>query len=402
MINRVVAVSYHFMLELMLGMLLVFLYFINKQELPPMFFLFPICLGGLILFIILLHQYQNKGKWLYFLTVFPLLLFAGYQTDQPISLWMFIGVLIFWRGLILYDDFSSRSEVLMLLLSFFIGMAAIIYSAMEHYIYQNQIIILLIVKFFLVLAANFFKKWNAIHGDKTRFALYYIKILAGLSLVGLIFTFLLKYIQKAYFGIFHIFIFAFSKIAEPLLNMFQYLFSLSENKEYKPNSKGTKIELDSGKYHDQTFGMTQNILYLILILALLGFIIYFIYKKKLKLQTFSGNSLNIVKVSEGVFSGKLTSFLRKKVKPPEDSIRKEIFELEIFAQKLQLGRFPFENLQEWFNRVGIIELNETIEIYEKVRYGGLLSSMDDQNMIKKDVFLIKQKLKEIHKNRQKA
>ncbi|WP_223595150.1 hypothetical protein [Neobacillus bataviensis] len=396
------AVSYHFTLELMLGMLLVFLYFINKEELPPLFFLFPICLGSLILFIILLHQYQNKGKWIYFLTVFPLLLMAGYQTGQPISLWMFIGVLIFWRGIILYDDFSSRSDVHMLLLSFFIGMAAIIYTAMSHYIYQNQIIILLIVKVFLVLAANFFKKWNAIHGDKTRFALYYIKILAGLSLVGLIFTFLLKYIQKAYFGILQLFIFAFSKIAEPLLNMFQYLFSLYENNEYKPNSKGTKIELDSGKYQEQTFGMTENILYLILILALLGFIIYFIYKKKLKLQTFSGNPSNKVEVSEGVFSGKLTSFLRKKEKPPEDSIRKEIFELEIFAQKLQLGRFPFENLQEWFNRVGIRELNETIEIYEKVRYGGLLSSMDDQNMIKKDIHLIKQKLKEIHKNRKKA
>ncbi|MDN3014949.1 hypothetical protein PH210_01870 [Paenibacillus sp. BSR1-1] len=311
-------------------------------------------------------------------------------------------MLIFWRGIILYDDFSSHSDVLMLLLSFFMGIAAIFYSAMSHYIYQNQIIILLIVKVFLVLAANFFKKWNAIQGDKTRFAVYYLKILAGLSLVGLIFTFLLKYIEKAYFGILQLFIFVFSKIAEPLLNLFQYLFSLNENKEYKPNSKGTEIELDSGKYNEQSFGVTENILYLILILVLIGFIVYLLYKRKLKLQTFSGSQFNKVEVSEGIFSGKLTSFLRKKEKPPEDSIRKEIFELEIFAQKLQLGRFPFENLQEWFNRMGITELNETIDIYERVRYGGLLSSMDDQNMIKKDVQRIKQKLKEIHKNRQKA
>ncbi|MGG1678913.1 hypothetical protein ACIFOT_24790 [Neobacillus sp. NRS-1170] len=287
-------------------------------------------------------------------------------------------------------------------MSFFIGIVAIIYSAMSHYAYQNQIIILLIVKFFLVLAANLFRKWNAIHGDKLRFALYYIKILAGLSLGGFILTFLLKYIQEAFFGILHLSILMFSRMAEPLLNLFQYLLSSYENKQYKPNNKEIKIELDSGKYQEQTFGMTENILYLILILALLGFIFYLIYKRKLKLQTFSGNPSNLVEVSEGVFSRKLTSFLRKRERPPEDIIRKEIFELEKFAQKLQLGRFPFENIQEWFNRTGITESNEIIEIYEKVRYGGLLSSMEDQNTIRNDVHRIKQKLKEIHKNGLKA
>lgn len=86
MINRLVAVTYHFILELIVGILFLFLFYISKKELPPVFLVAALCIGSIVLFTILLAKFRDKGKVLYFVTVLPLLLAVCHQAGLPLFL----------------------------------------------------------------------------------------------------------------------------------------------------------------------------------------------------------------------------------------------------------------------------------------------------------------------------
>jgi len=300
----------------------------------------------------------------------------------------------------LFDDSSDHSETLLLLFSFLIGLIAIVYSAMSNYPYQSEMIYLLIIQLVIVLMGGFFRKWNAINKDKSKFALYFIKINAVIIVIGATLAILLKYIQFILFGILQFFVLLFTSVAEPLFSFLQYLLSLAGNEgRKKANLKGgSDLRDGADNYQAPSYEMTKEILYILLILGVLAFIIYLFYKKKLKSKTFAIDSSAIVSVSEGLFEAGESTLSRWRMKPPEDVIRKEIFEVEKYAHKLKLGRLPFETLEEWWKRVGLLGTNESIAIYEKVRYGGGTSSYEEQTQMKTEIRRLKQQLKEIKSN----
>lgn len=138
-------------------------------------------------------------------------------------------------------------------------------------------------------------------------------------------------------------------------------------------------------------------MYVLLAIGAVAFIIY-LYKKIFRPQTISVDHSSVVSVSEGVFGSRQTNLFRRRIKPPEDIIRLEIFELEKYASKLKLGRLPFETLEEWWQRVGLSGSPESIAIYEKVRYGEGSSSIEEQTMMKMEIQRLKQQLKETYKS----
>ncbi|WHY79150.1 hypothetical protein QNH20_08470 [Neobacillus sp. WH10] len=399
MMNRVAAVTYHFTLEIILGFLIIFLFYINKNQLPPIFLLGALCIGSIILFSLLLEKFHNKGKGFYFITVFPLLLVIWQQTELSLFMGLGLGLIVFWRGITLFNDVSYHSESLLLLLSFFIGLIAIIYSAMSGYPYQSEMIYLLISQLVIVLISGYFRKWNLIKKDKSKFAIYFLKIMGVITVIGVAFIILLKYIQFIFFTILQFIVFLFTRLAEPLFSILQYLFSLVGNDGRKENLIGGRGLLDKAdKYQAPSYENTESIPYILLILGAVIFIFYLFYKKKLKPQTFTIDSSSVITVSEGVFGAVQSTLSRWRFKPPEDIIRREIFELEKYAQKQKLGRLPFETLGEWWKRVGLLGSNELIAIYEKVRYGGGTSLYDEQILLKREIPQLKQQLKNIRKS----
>ncbi len=397
--NRVLAVSYQFMLEFILGILFLFLFYINKNELPPIFLLAAICIGSIFLFTILLTKFFDKGKWLYFVTVFPVLLVVGHFAHFSIIIGLLLGLFLFWRGISLFDDFSTPSEGILLLLSFLIGLVAIIYAAMSQYYFTKEITYVLFSQILSVLIGGFIRKWNSIQADRLKFALYFLKMIVGIMAMGVALTFLMKYIQFIYFGILHLAAWLFSSMAAPIFSIFQYLLSLFGNNESHQNLNVSDVQGEAEKYQDQSYGLTENILYILLILAAISFIIYLFYKMILKRQTIAVHASPFVTIIEGEFGTNQSSYLRRRVKPPADIIRREIFELEKYAHKLKLGRFPYETLEEWWHRVGLTGTGKSIEIYEKVRYGGGTSSIEEQILIQTEIRRLKQQVKEIDKVR---
>ncbi|MFJ7728862.1 hypothetical protein ACIQXV_22385 [Neobacillus sp. NPDC097160] len=401
MTNRVAATVYLFLLELIAGLLFLFFFYISKKDLPPIFLLVALCISSMILFTLLLTKFHEKGKWLYLVSVFPLLLVIGHMTGLSLFMGIGLGLIVFWRGISLFDDASKHSEASLLLVSFLISLFAIIYSAMSRYPFQSVIIFLLTFQIGITLTGIFFRKLYSIQADKSKFALYFFKILAAITTVGVMFTILLKYILFLFFSILDFTVFLLTKIAEPLFSLLQYLLSLGGNEGRKTNVKNGSGLLDyEDKYHAPNYDQTENILYILLIMGAVSFIIYLFYKKKIKPQSFTIDTPLVISVSEGVFGVKNLTKSRRKIKPPEDVIRREIFELEKYAHKLKLGRLPFETLEEWWKRVGLTVSLDSIGIYEKVRYGGIIASNKEQTLIKTEIRYLKQQLKEI-KNNQK-
>ncbi|MFJ5713500.1 hypothetical protein [Neobacillus sp. NPDC093127] len=395
MMNRVAAVTYQFILEFILGMLFLFLIYINKNEYPPVLILAVLCISSIILFSLLLAKFHNNGKWLYFVTILPLMLLIGFQTGLPLYGGLGLGLLIYWRGLSLFDDVSERSEALLLLLSFIIGLAAIIYSAMSKYPFQSEIIILLITQLVIVLLGGFFRKWNSIQTDKAKFAVYFLKVIAAVMAIGVIPAVLLKYIQMILFGVLHFIVILLSAVSEPLFGVLDYLLRINRNEGRKANIKtGTGLP---DEYQPPSYEKTEYTLYILLILAAVAFII-FLYRKKFTKKDFSVAHSAVVSVSEGTYGSIQSNLFRRRTKPPEDNIRREIFELEKYAVKLKLGRLPFETLDEWWQRVGLSASSKAIAIYEKVRYGEGTSSIEEQTMMKTEIHQLKQQLKEIYKS----
>jgi len=401
MMNRLVAVTYHFLLEVILGLLFLFFFYIERKELPPILIVLGLCLGGLIPFIILLEKFTNKGIWLYFVIVFPLLLVMGTTAHFSIYIVSLLGFFIFWRGISLYGDFTGHSETLFLFLSFLLGIIVIIYSTMIHYPYQSVIIFLLILQIVMVLAGSFLHKWKSITEDKLRFALYYIKIIGAVSLIGTVITFFIGPIQLLFFGLFKTFVMLFANLVTPILKIIVFILSLFGKGERVPQLHGSDMRIGAGKYKEGSFIMSPNLLYLLLLLIAVAFIIYYIYKKRLFQQTTVHDHSSIVEISTGSQLQGRNSIFKKRVKPPEDHIRREIFHLEKYAHKLNVGRLPFETLDEWWQRVGLNQLGQINKIYEKVRYGLILSTIEEQVQVKAEIHQLKKQIKEIAENQKK-
>lgn len=399
MMNRLVAVTYHCLLEIMLGLLFLFFFYIGSKELPPILMLLGLCLGGLIPLVMLLDKFTNRGKWFYFAIVFPLLLVAGTKAHFSVYVVALLGLFIFWRGISLYGDFTGHSETLFLFLSFLLGITVIIYSAMIHYPYQSLIVLLLLVQIVLVLAGSFFYKWSTITKDKLRFALYYLKIIVGISIIGALITFFMKYIQLLFFGILNTFALLFANLVIPILKIMEFILSLFGKGERVPQLLGSDMQKEAGKYKESSSFMIPNLFYLLLLLIAVAFILHYIYKKRLTLRAAAHDYSSSVEISEGRLRQKRGSIFKKRVKPPEDFIRREIFLLEKYAHKLKVGRFPYETLAEWGQRVGLTKTEQVNEIYEKIRYGPFLSSLEQHDQVKAEIHHLKQQIKEIANNK---
>jgi hypothetical protein len=178
------------------------------------------------------------------------------------------------------------------------------------------------------------------------------------------------------------------------------LLSRNGSNERKSILGKSDVLKETGKYQGQSDGITENILYIILFVGIVVFFIYLIYKKQLRLQKELNHSSPLMKIFERASVSNQGSLLRKKVKPPEDRIRREIFDLEKYAHKIKLERHPFETLKEWWLRVGLTGFEELLDIYDNVRYGEFTYSIEDATQISKEIRQIRQKLKGIYKNNQ--
>jgi hypothetical protein len=401
MTKRVVSATYRFVLELLAGDLLLFLFYIRGDTFPPIFLLTLVGSAGFIVYSFLLGSLSNKGKWLYLVIVLPLLIFIGSWAGLSVALIFILGLYIFWRGISLSEDLPTGSPTLLLLWSFSIGIIAIIYSTMTKYTYQNQMMTMLILLVFLTIASGYFSNWGTLGTDKKIFSLFFIKAIVALIGIGAILAFTLKYIGAAFFGLLQLTAKLFSSLALPVFKVIEYLLSLIGTSAVDIKYEPVEPLKGDNSYQAPSHGFGEYIFCLLIGLAVAGFIYYVIKQKFKQHQIVINNAKTAVEITTGMTNQNPSTFYKNWGKPPEDLIRKEIFQLEKYAHKLKLGRLPNETLGEWAHRAGLSLSDDSIGIYHRVRYGDEIGSGEEISKIKTEIVLVKKQLREMKHNQKK-
>lgn len=139
-------------------------------------------------------------------------------------------------------------------------------------------------------------------------------------------------------------------------------------------------------------------LWLVITLLIVAVLIiwYFVRKKKMMTdQTDEQSNIKLEYIPATVKTNKKRRFLREPA--PNEYIRKLFYQLQIYADKHEMGRYEHETIREWFQRVDFPKNDELFLAYENVRYGKGQMNKEDALHFEVVIQGIKREIKERNK-----
>ncbi|MFT9599844.1 hypothetical protein [Mesobacillus sp.] len=377
--RRVLNIFFRFFIEWTFASLILVIFHLLSSQQMPLLATMGTAAAASILFTILLDRKPNLAKPLYILVIIPLLFLIGSLSNLEHFYTGIMAILIFWRVLKFHQDSTSHSESVWLVITFLIG---VFISPLAYFYggsYLIQIVFLLIFQLLFILSGQFLLKWMDIEpGSKKRFAVTYSKLLGVILLLVAVLTFGRGILKEIFFYALQLVGWTLSLLLYPF---FAWIGSADmqarANKVFSgqlPDMENETSIKQAREVFDPDFWGP------ILFAVLVGLAFYFIYKKtNLFSRQPAEDAVQAGFVTTTSIEGPTSSGLLKRRRPavPDNLIRKEIFHLEKYANKKELGRLQHEDVREWFDRLGIQYDLRTIQEYEKVRYGeNLVEHMD--------------------------
>ncbi|MBT2678367.1 hypothetical protein J7E38_05100 [Bacillus sp. ISL-35] len=368
---RVLHVFFRFYIEwTFASLIMVIMHLLSSQQMPFTAAM-AIAAAASLVFAILLEQRPNFAKPLYVLVILPVIVLFGNVSGLDLLYTGIMGVLVFWRILKFHEDSTSHSESVWLVVTFLIG---VFVSPLGYFYggsYLMQIAIILIFQLLFILLGQFLLKWLDIEtAAKNKFAVTYSRLLGGILLMVTALTFGRNLLKEIFFFVLQAIGWILSMLLYPLFSWIASPVIQERASKVIPNRK-PNVENDPS-FENAVLGFDPNFWGPILFVLLVMIAFYFIYKKSGLFKKEQGpNEIQAGFVTSAPFNdSSLNNMLsRKRTIVPANQIRKEIFQLEKFAHKKELGRLNFEAINEWFDRLGIQYDARTIQTYEKVRYG---------------------------------
>lgn len=360
--------------------------------------------AGALIFIILLEKKGNQAKPLFFLLILPAIYLAGALAGIKVLFISFIALFVFWRIPKHDQDATGGSESVWLVLTFLVGL--LMSPLASHYggSFLKQLAFLLIFQLLFIIAGQFFLKWIDIDQlTKKRFA-YDFLILLG---IGLAFTIVISLgrnmLKEVFFFILTSIGKIFSLILYPVLALTELQFIKDRSSRLLSPSKIAEEEYEPPFVSKQV--VDPDLWGPIVFAVIGGLLFYYLYKKN---KIFNKDSAEDASTAPGyIVSSTLQDsiagslLLKRNSVVPENKIRKEIYQLEKFAQKKGLPRLNHEAINEWLNRLGIVYQDRTVRTYQQVRYGGLDVTEAEEWFID-EVKSIKKQLSAIQKDDNKT
>jgi hypothetical protein len=396
--SRVLNVFFRFFIEWTFVSLILVLFHLLSSQRMPLLSTMIMAAAASVLFVFLLELKPQLAKPVYLLAIMPLLFVAGNLSNLGNFYTGIMAIFVFWRVLKFHQDSTSHSESVWLVLTFLIG---IFVSPLAYFYggsYLIQIVFLLIFQLLFILSGQFLLKWIDVElASKKRFAVTYSKLLGMIFLLVAVLTFGRGILKDFFFFVLQLVGWTLSMLLYPF---FAWIGSADmqarANKVFSgslPNMENETSIKQAKQVFDPDFWGP------ILFAALIGIGFYFIYKKtslfsrQKEEEAAEAGFITIAQIEGGANSRELTG--RQKA-APENYIRKEIFQLEKYAHKKELGRFTHEDVKEWFDRLKIQYDPRTIQKYERVRYGDHLDEKSD-GWFKEEIKKIKKQIIELEK-----
>jgi len=398
MTSRVINVFFRFFIEWTFVSLILVLFHLLSSQRMPLFSTMIIAAAASILFTLLLELKPRLAKPMYLLVFMPLLFAAGSLSNLENFYTGIMAIFIFWRVLKFHQDSTSHSESVWLVLTFLIG---VFLSPLAYFYggsYLIQIVFLLLFQLLFILSGQFFLKWIDVElALKKRFAVTYSKLLGIFLLLVAVLTFGRGILKEIFFFVLQLAGWTLSMLLYPF---FAWIGSADmqarANKAFSgqlPNMENESPFEQSRQVFDPDFWGP------ILFAALIAIGFYFIYKKtslfsmQREEEAPEAGVITTAHIEGGANTGEFT---RRQKAAPENHIRKEIFQLEKYAHKKELGRLNHEDVKEWFDRLSIQYDPRTIQTYEKVRYGEQLEEKSD-GWFKDEIKKVKKQINALEK-----
>ncbi len=400
--SRVLNVFFRFFIEWTFVSLILVVFHLLSSQRMQLFSTMIIAAAASILFTLLLELKPRLAKPLYLLVVMPLLFAAGSLSNLENFYIGIMAIFIFWRVLKFHQDSTSQSESVWLVLTFLIGVFLSPLAYFNGGSYLIQIVFILLFQLLFILSGQFLLKWIDVElASKKRFAVTYSKLIGIILLLVAVLTFGRGILKEMFFFVLQLAGWTLSMLLYPF---FAWIGSADmqarANKVFSENLPNMENDA-SIKQARQVFDPDFWGPILFAVLIAIGF--YFIYKKtslfsmRKEEEAAEAGLISTSHIEGAANSGEFT---RRQKAAPENHIRKEIFQLEKYAHKKELGRLNHEDVKEWFDRLSIQYDPRTIHTYEKVRYGDQLDEKidswfkDEIKKVKKQIIALEKIKKE--------
>jgi hypothetical protein len=332
----------------------------------------------------------------------PVIALLAYLLNFHIAVSILIGIFLSYRGFMYFIQERRLSSFTLLMHSFFWMPIIYVGGVAVGYPYGSTLLTLFAgqLAFVLLLYTGetlFSLKGN---GAMQKSVITSTAVVVGVVLaVAVTFSTFGRWLLGGAFGWFGS---AVSFIAGLIARPFIYLLSLHDwtVKPKGPVDEGG-IEFEGEQEPKAEMVLEQGSLFdnpwVLAVAAVVVFTVLFLILRKKRVEKDVDEDMN-----QPTFLTSLTKrkdsfrFTRKNQKPPEDQVRRLMFDLEKLAKKKNRGRYPYETLADWLNRESFLK-QEFMHLYAKVRYGELQLSEEEHEQCREMGHELRKTLKELKK-----
>ncbi|KPB06310.1 hypothetical protein [Bacillus sp. CHD6a] len=370
----------HLLLELNILYFFILLLYLDSGNLPSF--------AGVLLpygFAIAIFGFLNNklpSSYVAIMLIAPLLALFAYLSSYSIGLSLIIGSIISFRAFMYFVEERFISTFALLIMSFI--WMPFVYGAGTLVDYPHGLTLMILFGAQLALVIFLYSGNAVIHltGNpymQKRVVGATAAVIVSIVAVSAFFATVGKYLITVGLSLFGVSIsIIFDTLARPifyLLGLHDWTIQSGGPQEEGAIEMGEEEETETAELLSSGL-FDSPVVVAVCIIVFLSVLYLLLNKKKVnnqkrEIQTEQQFNATMTKRSgEGLFAG------RRKQKPPEDEVRKLMFELEQLAMKKNRGRLPNETLEEWLKRETTFK-QSFMELYAKVRYGEMKLSSSE-------------------------
>lgn len=388
------------LLELNLFFFFILLFYMDAKALPSIPGFLAAYAATIGIYLLLSKRLPDTYVSIMFVT--PVIAFLAYLLKFHIAVSILMGLFLSYRGFMYFIQERRLSSFTLLMHSFFWMPIIYVGGVAVGYPFGSTLLALFAGQLLIVLLLYTGETLLSLKGNGVmqKSVLKSTAIVAGMVLaVAATFSTFGKWLLGGVFGWLGSAVsFIAGLIARPII----YLLGLHDwtvKPKGQEDESGIEFEgdqepeaesiLESGSLFDNPWVLA--------IVAVVVITVLFLILRKKRVEKDVDEDIN-----QPTFLSSLTKrkdgfrFSSSVQKPPEDQVRRLMFDLEKLAKKKNRGRYPFETLEDWLNRESFLK-QEFMQLYAKVRYGELKLSDEEHEQCREMAHELKKTLKELKK-----
>ncbi|MDQ0254011.1 hypothetical protein J2S74_001384 [Evansella vedderi] len=391
----------NYSLEALFFYVLVFPLYAVYGSFPPVMPYIFVIITSAIVYGFLLHKTKSTSTSAIGL---PIVLIVGGIGDFNLLMAAFLAVMTFWRAVVHFEEYDRTNEFPVFLMT--LGAGIIYFFWFSDFDGRQMLLFLIFAHFLLAMGLKTLSMTlhsNVSEEQKKSHLKWILGALLTVSSFSLVLSLIFPYLQWFFIQLARLVFYTAGLIVSPII----YLIRLprSDGPGYGDSSLSLEGE-DERRDAFETLEMGESFLsfeqfFWIISSILLLLVVYLIIKRVRNVET---KQIEFTEIREAELSSlkKTGSFWSsfRQGRVPKNEIRREFYHFQESLVKSEWARNGNETVEDWVMRLPISNsLKETvIKNYQKVRYGNIEVSKEQQKEFKEAIKQAKKEIKTHEKN----